>query len=70
MLTAFKQNYNTCNSTSKIKYIRYYQQFMEFLITDIDSPEYEEYVDPILKLGSVVDTKRVNHEIDTIVCNM
>ena len=65
-LINFKQH-ETTNSTSKIKYIKSFQLLIDFITTDIDSPEYLNISDPIEKVARGVDLNQIKHEEDTVL---
>ena len=63
-LTNFKQH-KTTNSTTKIKYVRYFKLLVSFISTDFDSPEFIEIKDPIQKVAYHSDLNTIYHEIKT-----
>ena len=66
LLNEFKCKKST-NSTTKIKYIRYFESFIKFLATDISSPEFTENLTNDETIAKDIKLKAVSHEIDRTV---
>lgn len=65
ILYAFKNQPNTI-ATSKIKYIAFFEQFLIFLFTDIESPEATTNPSNEEILTTDIKCKKILHEIETI----
>ena len=68
-LNDFKCN-NSTNSTSKIKYLTYFEQLIKFLTTDISSPEHKEEESNESLIAKDIKIKSINHEISTTINNL
>ena len=65
LMTEFKKKTNT-NDTTKIKYLKFFKQFIEFLTTDVSSPEHKEEENEVL-IAKDIKLKKINYEIENAV---
>ena len=69
LLQEFKQK-TTTNSTTKIKYIKYFELFIKFITRDLSSPEYRENLSNEELITQDIKIKGINHEIETMISQL
>ena len=68
-LDAFKLNKST-NSTSKLKYIKYFELFIKYLCTDVSSPEYKDNQTNDEIITQDIKLKTISNEIETALSHL